>query len=163
MPSYVGRDMPKIESVVRPILVSGLPDHITVVTWTPDVDHRTGAPHLDSALDLKTYPLVKIRRFGGLPNQKRPDLLDRAVIELTAFSTARDSHYVGYGGTEDLLLDAQHLIFEAVRNQKVVEDIGYLHSWFQTMGPIQLDSPFDDTWRWQSLIQLGLRPVRSDL
>lgn len=152
--------MPKVESVVRPILVAGLPSHTTVVTWTPDIDHRTGAPNIPE-LDRKSYPLVKIRRMGGLPNQKRPDLLDRAVIELTAFSTATDSHYVGYGGTEDLLLDAQYLIWKAVQNQTVVADVGYLHSHFQTMGPIQLDSPFDDTWRWQSLIQLGLRPPRN--
>lgn len=160
MPSYVGRIMPKIEAVVRPILVAGLPDHVNVVTWTPDVDHRMGAPDLDEA-DLKRYPIVKIRRMGGLANQNRPDLLDRAVIEVTAFSTATDTHYVGYGGTEDLLLDAQYLIHQAIRFQTVVDDVGYLHSYFQTMGPIQLDSPFDDTWRWQSLIQLGLRPVRS--
>lgn len=161
MPSFVGRSMPKIESVVRPILVDGLPPHITVVTWTPDVDHRTGAPNVPE-LDRKKYPIVKIRRFGGLGNQRRPDLLDRGVIELSAYSTATDSHYAGYGGTEDLLLDAQHLIFKAVRNQTVVDGFGYLHSWFQTMGPTQFDSPFDDTWRWQSLIQLGLRPIRSD-
>lgn len=152
--------MPRIERVVLPILRDGLPDHVSVVTWTPDTDHRTGAPEIPE-LDLRKYPLVKIRRMGGLPDQTRPDLLDKAVIELTVFSTATDSHYVGYGGTQDLLLDAQYLIFQAVRNQTVVEDVGYLHSQFQTMGPIQLDSPFDDTWRWQSLIQLGLRPVRS--
>lgn len=160
MVSYVGRRMPKIEEVVRPILVAGLPSHVTVVTWYPSVDYRTGAPTNDPALDNKRYPLVKIRRLGGLPNQRRPDLLDMAVIEITAHSTATDTHYVGYGGTEDLLLDSQHLIAQAVRNQVVVDSVGYLHSHFQTMGPIQLDSPFDDTWRWQSLIQLGLRPVR---
>lgn len=160
MASYVGRKVPKIEAVVRPILVAGLPDHVTVLTWTPDVDVRTGAPSVPE-LDRKGYPIVKIRRLGGLSNQRRPDLLDRAVIELTAFSTATDTHYAGYGGTEDLLLDAEHLLFQAVHNQTVVEGIGYLHSWFQTMGPTQFDSPFDDTWRWQSLIQLGLRPPRN--
>lgn len=159
MVSYVGRTMPKVEAVVRPILLAGLPEHVTVVTWTPDVDRRTGAPGIPES-QIKTYPILKIRRMGGLSNQKRPDLLDRAVIELTAFSTATDSHYKGYGGTEDLLLDAQTLIFEAVRNQIVVPGIGYLHSWFQTMGPTQFDSLFDDTWRWQSLIQLGLRPAK---
>ena len=161
MPSYVGRKMPRIEAVVRPLLVAGLPEHVTVVTWYPTVDYRTGSPDNNPALDHKRYPLIKIRRMGGTPDQKRPDLLDKAVIEITAHSTATDSHYVGYAGTEDLLLDAQYLIQQAVRNQTVVDDVGYLHSHFQTMGPIQLDSPFDDTWRWQSLIQLGLRPVRS--
>jgi hypothetical protein len=160
MVSYVGRTMPKVEQVVLPILRDGLPDHITVITWTPDVDRRTGSPDIPEA-DMRTYPLVKIRRMGGLANQRRPDLLDFAVIELTCFVTARDTHYLGYGGGEDLLLDSQYLIHQAMRFQTVIEDVGYLHSYFQTMGPIQLDSPFDDTWRWQSLIQLGLRPVRN--
>lgn len=159
MVSYVGRRMPKIESIVQPIVNAGLPAHVTVLTWTADVDRRTGAPGIPLD-EMRRYPMVKIRRMGGLPRQARPDLLDFAVIELTAFSTGTDTHYKGYGGTEDLLLDAQHVIFEAVRNQTVASD-GYLHSYFQTMGPIQLDSPFDDTWRWQSLIQLGLRPARN--
>lgn len=161
MASFVGRRMPRIESVVLPLLRAGLPSHVTVVSWTPSVDRRTGAPDLDPALNMQKYPLVKIRRMGGSANQRRPDLLDFAVIEVTAFSSARDSHYVGYTGTEDLLLDSQFLIHKAIRFQTVIESVGYLHSYFQTMGPIQLDSPFDDTWRWQSLIQLGLRPVRS--
>jgi hypothetical protein len=160
MVSHVGRRMPKIEEVVLPILRAGLPSHVTVVSWTPSVDRRTGAPDLDPALNMKGYPLVKVRRLSGLANQNRPDLLDFAVIETTAFSNATDSDYLGYGGTQDLLLDAQYLLFMAVRNQTVIDGVGYLHSHFQTMGPIQLDSPFDDTWRWQSLIQLGLRPVR---
>lgn len=161
MVSYVGRTMPKVEEVVLPILRSGLPSHVSVVTWTPTVDRRTGAPNLDPGLQMKSYPLVKIRRLAGSANQRRPDLLDLAVIETTVFSTATDSHYVGYGGTQDLLLDVQYLIHQAIRNQTVIENVGYLHSYFQTMGPLQLDSPFDDTWRWQSLIQLGVRPPRN--
>lgn len=148
MSSYVGRKMPRIEEVTLPILRDGMPDHVDVVSWTKDVDRRT-------------FPIIKVRRLGGLGNQKRPDLLDFAVIELTAFSTATDTHYKGYSGTQDLLLDAQHLLFLAVRNQTVIGGVGYLHSMFQTMGPIQLDSPFDNTFRWQSLIQFGLRPVRT--
>jgi hypothetical protein len=140
--------MPRVEQIVLPILRADFPAHVKVVSWTPDVDRRT-------------YPIVKIRRMSGLPNQKRPDLLDFANIEVTAFSTATDTHYRGYSGTQDLILDAQHLLFLAVRNQTVIDGVGYLHSMFQTMGPIQLDSPFDDTWRWQSIIQLGLRPVRN--
>lgn len=163
MPSYVGRIMPRIESVVLPILRSQLPEHLTIVTWTPSVDRRTGNVPSggDPSLEMKKYPLVKVRRLAGTADQKRPDLLDFAVIEITCHSTANDSHYVGYGGTQDLLLDCQFLLSKAVRFQEVVDGVGYLHSYFQTMGPIQLDSPFDDTWRWQSLIQLGLRPARS--
>lgn len=148
MTSHVGRRMPRVEALVLPILRAGMPDHVDVVSWTKDVDRRT-------------FPIVKVRRIGGLPNQKRSDLMDFGVVEITAFSNAIDSHYKGYAGTQDMLLDAQYLLFQAVRNQTVIDGVGYLHSMFQTMGPIQLDSPFDDTWRWQSLIQFGLRPVRT--
>lgn len=150
MATQVGRPMPRIQSVVIPIIRNGLREDIKVGSWIEDVARRK-------------FPLINVRRLGGLPNAKRPDLLDRPVIELTAYSTATDPDYPGLTGTEDLYLDAKYLLFQAVRNQTVVEDInggvGYLHSMFETMGPTQFDSPFDDTWRIQGLIQLGLRPI----
>lgn len=138
--------MPMVEAVVLPLLRAGLPAHVTVNSWDKDVDRRE-------------YPLVHVRQLGGLPDQKRPDWLDKPVVELTAYSTGTDAVYKGYSGTKDLLLDVQHLLVLAVRNQTVVDGVGYLHSHFQTMGPIQLDSPFNGTWRWQSLVQYGLRPA----
>lgn len=146
MVSYVGRSMPRIETVVLALLKQALPAHVEVTSWDPDVKRRS-------------FPLFHVRQLSGLPHPTRPDLLDKPVVELTAYSTGIDTHYKGYAGTKDLLLDAQSVLWNAVRNQTVVEDVGYLHSYFQTMGPIQLDSPFDSTWRWQSLIQLGLRPA----
>lgn len=152
MTSLVGRPMPRVQRVVIPILRNGLRDDIKVGSWVEDVARRS-------------YPLVNVRRLGGLANAKRPDLLDRAVIELTAYSTASDPDYPGLTGTEDLYLDAKYLLWKAVHKQTVVEDlnggVGYLHSFFETMGPTQFDSPFDDTWRIQGLIQIGLRPVLS--
>jgi hypothetical protein len=146
MASQVGREMPMVEAIVLPLLRTGLPGHVTVTSWDPDVDART-------------FPLFHVRQLGGLPDPRRPDLLDKPVVELTAYSTGKDSVYKGYAGTKDLLLDAQFILFQAVRNQTVVDGVGYLHSHFQTMGPIQLDSPFNGTWRWQSLVQYGLRPA----
>jgi hypothetical protein len=146
MASMVGRTMPRIQQVVIPILKDGLRDDINVGSWVKDVSRRT-------------YPLINVRRLGGLANAKRPDLFDRAVIELTAYSTADDPDYPGLTGTENLYLDAKHLLWQAVRNQTVVPGLGHLHSFFETMGPTQFDSPFDDTWRIQGLIQLGLRPA----
>lgn len=129
--------MPRIQAVVIPILRAALPG-VTVTSWITDVDHRT-------------FPIVNVRRLGGLPRHVRQ--LDMPVIELTAYS--RD----GLVATEDLYLDARQALFDAVDDQTVTP-AGYLHSYFETMGPVQFDSPYDDSWRIQGLIQLGLRPPK---
>lgn len=133
----VDRAMPRIHEVVIPVLREALPG-VAITSWIPQIDKRT-------------YPLINIRRLGGLPVDVR--LLDRAVIEMTAYS--RD----GLVATENLYLDARQVLWDMVRNQTVTP-AGYLHSYRETFGPTQFDSLFDDTWRVQGLIQLGLRPPR---
>jgi len=110
-----------------------------ITSWIPDVDKRT-------------FPLINVRRLGGLPVDVRR--LDLAVIEMTAFS--RD----GIVGTENLYLDARTALWDAWDKQ-IVTPAGYIHSYFETMGPTQFDSPFEDTWRIQGLIQLGIRPAHN--
>lgn len=129
--------MPRVQEVVIPLLRTALPS-VHVGSWVPELKDRT-------------YPILNVRRLGGLPVDVR--LLDRAVIELTAYGD------VNLEDTETLLLDAQEVLWDAVTMQKTIPGVGYLHSYRQTMGPTQFDSPYDDTWRVQSLIQLGLRPL----
>lgn len=135
----VTRKMPRIQAVLFPVLRAELPG-VAFTSWVPDVD-------------LRTYPLVNVRRLGGISRHVK--MLDRAVIEVTAYS--RD----GLVATEDLYLDVRQVIFDMVEQQTVVPDVGSLSSFFETMGPTQFDSPFDDTWRVQGLIQLGIRPPRN--
>ncbi|MFD1045257.1 hypothetical protein ACFQ1S_06450 [Kibdelosporangium lantanae] len=132
------RTMPRIQAVLIPVLRAALPG-VMVMSWMPDVDHRT-------------FPSLNIRRLGGLQRDVRR--LDRPVIEMTAYS--RD----GLIACEDLYLDARTVIWDMVQQQTVTPQ-GHLHSFFETMGPTQFDSPWDDTWRVQGLIQLGLRPPRT--
>lgn len=151
MPGLFDRRMPRIQAVVLPILRAGFstvrPD-IEIGSWVDEVARRS-------------FPLINVRRLSGISNSNGdPDLLGKPVIELTAYSNNKDADYKGYPGTEQLLMDADFLIQTAVANQTIVPDVGYLHSYFQTMGPMQFDSPYEDTWRVQMLIQLGLRPVR---
>jgi hypothetical protein len=134
----VNRRMPRIQAVVLPLLRAELPG-VKVGTWTEGVEQRT-------------FPIINIRRLSG--TAKNTKLLDRPVIEMTAYARGELKN------TEDLYLDARQVLEDAVDNQTVVPGVGYLHSFFETMGPIQLDSPFDDTCRVQGLIQLGLRPLR---
>lgn len=135
----IERKMPRVQEVALPIIREALPG-VAVYSWIPDVDYRE-------------YPFLQVRRLGGLPLEGHIDELDKPVIELSAYS--RD----GLVETENLYLDARWALFDAVRTQKLT-DAGYLHSFFDTLGPTQFDSPFDDSWRIQGLIQLGLRPRR---
>lgn len=131
------QEIPRIQEVVIPILRSEFPD-AQVVSWVPDMQNRH-------------YPIINVRRLGGYPID--PRMFDRATIELTVYGN------VNLEETETLLKDAQIVLWDAVRTQRVVSGKGYLHSYTQTMGMTQFDSPYDDTWRVQSLIQLGLRPM----
>jgi hypothetical protein len=141
----VNRLMPRVQKVVLPILRTELADDYPTLntgSWVKDVD-------------LRTYPVLNIRRLSGLAVDVAR--LDRPVIELTAYGD-KD---MGLTGTENLYLDARQVLWDAVERQTVVSGVGYLHSFFEVMGPTQFDSPYDGTWRIQGLIQLGLRPVRS--
>lgn len=133
----VDRNMPRVQEVLLPVLREQMPN-VTFTSWIPDVDHRQ-------------FPLVNIRRLGGLPVDVRR--LDRPVIELTAIS--RD----GIVATENIYLDARTVLWDMVKKQTVTP-VGSICSYFETMGPTQFDSPFEDTWRVQGLIQLGIRPPR---
>lgn len=134
----VARTMPRVQEVIIPVLREHLPG-VMITSWIPQVEYRE-------------FPLLNIRRLGGLSvDAKR---LDRAVIEMTAYAKG------GIEETEDLYLDARLILWDMVENQIVVPGVGYLHSFFETMGPTSFDSPFEDSWRIQGLIQLGIRPPR---
>jgi hypothetical protein len=134
--------------IVLPILRgAGLTAHgdpVTVNTWVPDKDHRS-------------FPLIQVRRMGGVRDPKHPTQLGKSVIELTVYTEAPKGDLPK---TEQLYEDALEALYAAVRNQTLTPD-GYLHSMFETMGATQFSSPFQDSWRVQGLIQLGIRPPRS--
>ena len=132
----VARNIPRVHEIILPVLRAQLPG-VMVTSWIPDVDKRT-------------FPLLNVRRLGGIPNYDHPDHLDRPVIELTA--------YTGDGRvpTENLLYDAMYVLHEMVDKQTVTS-AGWLNSYRVTMGPTPFDSPFEDSWGVQTLIQLGVR------
>lgn len=132
--------MPRVQSIVLPILREALPD-VTVTSWGADIDYRE-------------FPMINIRRVGGVRHGEHPDLLDKPVIEMTVYTT------VGLPETELLYMDALEALYEAVQKQTQT-DAGYLHSIKETMGMTQFSSLFMDSWRVQGLIALGVRPPRS--
>ena len=132
--------LPRVQSIVVPLLREKFPD-VTVVTWVPDVDYRD-------------FPMLQVRRVGGARHETRPVLLGKPVIELTAFTTE------GLPETELLYEEALEALYDAVKFQTQTE-AGYLHSIKETMGATQFSSLFQDSWRIQGLIALGIRPPRS--
>jgi len=134
----VERRMPRVQSIILPILREALPG-VTIGSWYRDIDYRT-------------FPILNIRRLGGVgPDPKR---LDLPVIEMTAYTQE------SLPATESLYMDAREVLLDMVERQTVTPS-GYLHSFTETMGPTPFDSPFEDTWRVQGLIQLGVRPLRN--
>lgn len=134
----VTRRIPRVQEIVLPILKAELPG-VQVVSWVPDVEDRE-------------FPMLNVRRLGGL--EVDVDMYDRAVIEVTAYT---DTNLID---CENLCQDARQVLWNAWKKQTVVTNKGSIGSFFTTLGPTQFDSPYDDTWRVQTLIQLGLRPIR---
>lgn len=134
---------PRVQKVVAPIL-RGDPRlaGVTVTTWVPDIDFRE-------------FPMINIRRLGGIRNPKAPLLHSLPVIEMSAYSTE------GLIECEELYEDALEVLFDAVRDGTQAPE-GYLSSIFETMGATQFSSLYQDSWRIQGLIRLGVRRPRSN-
>lgn len=132
--------LPRPQEIVLPILREALPD-VHVNTWIADVDYRE-------------FPLIIVRRFGGVRDQSHPTLFSKPIIELSAYSDE------GLPECEQLYEDALEALYLAVQNQTMT-DAGYLQSVRETMGASQFSSLFQDSWRIQGLIMLGIRPPRT--
>lgn len=113
-----------------------------MVSWVPNVEHRN-------------FPIIQIRRLGGVRHRTKPDLLGKPVIELTVHRKE------GLPETEQFYEDVLEALYEAVRNQTQTP-AGYLHSIFETMGSTQFSSQYQDAWRVQGLLQLAVRPRRNN-
>lgn len=138
----VDRRIPRVQEILFPVMRERLTTEypgLEIVSWYKDVSRRS-------------FPFIGVRRLGG--NSLDPKRLDMPVIEMTAYT--RD----GLVATENLYLDAREVVINMVENQTLTE-AGYLHSYYETMGPTPFDSPFEDSWRVQGLIQVGVRPRRN--
>lgn len=132
---------PRVQKVAAQILrgdsrLSG----VTVTTWVPDIDYRE-------------FPMINLRRLGGIRNPKAPNVHSLPVIEMSAYSTE------GLIECEELYDEALDVLFDAVRNGTQSPQ-GYLSSIFETMGATQFSSLYQDSWRIQGLIRLGVRKPR---
>lgn len=133
---------PRVQEVVIPILREAIPE-AQVGSWSADIDYRE-------------YPVINVRRIGGNRSRTRPDLIDFPVIELTAYGGE------GLPETEVLYNRALDALYEAARKQVVVA-AGHVMSVKEPMGMTQFSSLFQDSYRVQGLIQIGIRRSRKDM
>lgn len=124
-----------------PLLREGLPG-VDITSWTPDIDYRE-------------YPIVNVRRLGGPRDRNRPDMFDHPVVELTVY------HGEGLPEAEVLYNDALDVLYKAQKEQRMV-DRGHLAYVREVMGMTQFSSPYQDSYRVQGLIQMGVRAPRKE-
>ncbi|UJD21118.1 tail terminator [Mycobacterium phage SororFago] len=135
--------MPRVQKVVAPLLrAAPALDGVEITTWVPDVDYRD-------------FPMINVRRIGGIRNPQAPLLHTKPVIEMSAYSME------GLLECEELYEDALEVLYEAVEHQ-IQTPAGYLTSIFETMGATQFSSLYQDSWRIQGLIRLGVRRPRTN-
>lgn len=133
--------MPRAQEVVVPILRSDPRlAGVKISTWVPDIDYRQ-------------FPMLNIRRIGGIRNPNLPGLHSLPVIELTAYSSE------SLIACEELYETALDVLYDAVHYQTQT-DAGHLQSIYETMGATQFSSLFQDSWRVQGLIRLCIRRPR---
>jgi len=113
---------------------------VTINSWVPDIDYRV-------------WPIINVRRLGGIRNPKAPDLHASPVIELTSYTNTNLIE------CEELYETALDVLYDAVKNQTQTE-AGYIQSLFETMGATQFSSLYQDSWRVQGLIRLYIRKPR---
>ena len=132
--------LPRIQSLVIPILTAAFPG-VRVGSWVEDIDYRT-------------FPMLIVRRVGGTRYEGGPTRFGHSTIELSAYGT------VDLPTTETLYEDALDALYDSV-NDQTVSARGYIHSIKETFGATQFSSLFQDSWRVQGLISLGVRPIQS--
>ena len=134
--------MPRVQSIVLPILrgdarLAG----VTITTWVPDIDYRE-------------FPMLNVRRIGGTRNPDAPMIHSKPVIELSAYTVE------GLIECEELYETALDVLYDSVKDQTMT-DAGHLQSMFETFGATQFSSLYQDSWRIQGLIRLGVRKPRT--
>lgn len=143
--------LPRVQRIAAPLLradprMAG----VKIVTWIPDVDYRD-------------FPMINIRRIGGVRNPDAPTVHSLPVVELSAYtSIASDNPDAGLIECEELYETALEVLYDCVKEQRPTP-YGYLQSIQETMGATQFSSLFQDSWRVQGLIRLGIRSPRTNL
>ena len=132
--------VPRAEAIILPLLRAVMPG-VTVGTWVEDVDHRK-------------LPLIHVRRIGGVRNERRPFLLGMQAIEIACY---RSDDLASTAQMYELALEALY----RARDSQTVTPNGWLSSVDERIGPMQLASPYQDSWCVQGAVQLGVRPPHS--
>ena len=131
----------RIQKVLLPLLrADPRLDGVTINSWIPDIDYRK-------------FPLIMVRRVGGIRNPKDPRLHTMPVAEIAAYTNSSLIE------CEEIYEAALDVLYDAVDSQTQT-DAGCLQSMYETMGATQFSSLFQDSWRVQGLIRFCIRRPR---
>lgn len=128
---------PRFQKVVMHILREEFGRDAEISSWMNDIDYRQ-------------YPTINVRRLGGYRSSRFPDRMDHPVMEMTVY------HGDGLIEAEEIYSRAVDAIFRAWHTQQMTPD-GHIAYVRETMGMTQISSLFQDSWRVQGLIQIGVR------
>lgn len=128
---------PRFQKVVMHILREEFGKEAHVSSWVNDIDYRE-------------YPVINVRRMGGYRSSRRPRMMDHPVVELTVY------HDKGLIEAEEIYARCIDTLFRAWEKQQITPD-GHLAYVRETMGMTQISSLYQDSWRIQGLIQIGIR------
>lgn len=120
---------------------------VKIGSWVEDIDYRT-------------FPMINIRRIGGIRNLKAPRLHVMPVIEMSAYTDTANSE--GLIACEELYETALDVLYDCVEEQRQSLR-GHIQSIYETMGSTQFSSLYQDSWRVQGLIRLSIRRPRFHL
>lgn len=134
--------LPRVQRIVAELFRNDpRTEDAEITTWVPDVDYRN-------------FPMINIRRIGGIRNPDGPTIHSLPVIELSVYSGESLIE------AEELYESALDVLYDSVKYQTATSE-GYIVSIYETMGATQFSSLYQDSWRVQGLIRLGIRNPRT--
>lgn len=130
---------PRMAEVILPVVRREIPE-AQVVTWMPELKDRT-------------YPLILIRRVGGIAYDA--ELADRPTVDIQVY------HKESLAAAEGLALRVRGALVGAWKSQEVVDGKGTVNFIREMSGPNYVRDPGDNAWRIQMMLSILIRTALS--
>lgn len=130
---------PRVGEILFPILREALPS-AQVVSWAPPIRQRD-------------YPLILVRRIGG--SFVHPEFADRPMVDIQNWDLDSPA------AAEDTALTIRAAIWQAFKDQRVVDGKGSIASVRESKSLSLIGDPGEKAWRFQQIHRIIIRPTTS--